>query len=788
MAHAAWVEGMRNRSVLDVASALGLKIDKRRHALSPCPACGEERRHTKSGDPRGAVGFRTDGRGWKCFQCEATGDALELVARRIGGGRLRDLGETRKTEVREWCARFLGLDPSERAGSQARKLAPLQPRAVPPPPPPLYPPADELAAVWASCVPVTDDPEVSGYLNGRGILAAEVARRDLARALPASAKCPAWAGTGDDDRWRSWAAQGARLVVPLFDARGELRSVLARFPRKVEVGPKSLGAKGYQRGGLVMANAQARAWLNGIDATPSRCSVLEGETCYLLSAAGPAPRQTWASRGGSPAFFGVFSGSWTRELADRIPDGSHVAIATDDDDQGDAYAREIGGTLAARVGAGRLNATRERPTKAEEDGTVTATTKTKGLDVCDVGGLDNTTSEPLLSAEDIAKGALENARERALADATIDGELRPELLPSTMAPEALERAGFAPPPEPDPFADRWKPLDPTWLGEKPPDRTWLLRRPADDKGDTSAGFLPLGKVGMVVAKGGAGKTMALVQLALAVATGRDWLDYSTPTTGRVLLALGEEDETELRRRVHYAFDAMWPEPTGSPDNVKRLTREREAAREAIRRRVVALPLAGLPVAFVRTDPRLREVSQTEALEYLRKRLADDSGEPWRLIVLDPLSRFAGVETETDNAAATRFVQAIESLTEAPGNPTVLVAHHTTKTSRKGEDPALDATAARGASALTDGVRWVLSMLPEKPDVPGIPSPFVHLELVKSNYSPPAPRVTVVREDHGTLRTMNAAERAKRDEKREGIAERAKRDATKSAKSTGTGVP
>jgi hypothetical protein len=159
-----------------------------------------------------------------------------------------------------------------------------------------------------------------------------------------------------------------------------------------------------------------------------------------------------------------------------------------------------------------------------------------------------------------------------------------------------------------------------------------------------------------------------------------------------------------------------------------------------------------------------------------------------LIVLDPLSRFAGVETETDNAAATRFVQAIESLTEAPGNPTVLVAHHTTKTSRKGEDPALDATAARGASALTDGVRWVLSMLPEKPDVPGIPSPFVHLELVKSNYSPPAPRVTVVREDHGTLRTMNAAERAKRDEKREGIAERAKRDATKSAKSTGTGVP
>lgn len=368
MAHAAWVEGMRNRSVLEVASALGLKIDKQRRALSPCPACGEERRHTKSGDRRGAVGLHPNGRGWKCFQCEATGDALSLVAQRIGGGRLPDLDDARKAEVREWCARFLGLDPSERAGSQTRKLAPLQPRAVPPPPPPLYPPADELAAVWASCVPVTDDPEVSGYLNGRGILAAEVARRDLARALPASAKCPAWAGTGDDDRWRSWAAQGARLVVPLFDARGELRSVLARFPRKVEVGPKSLGAKGYQRGGLVMANARARAWLNGIDATPEHGVVLEGETCYLLTAVGPVSGQTWASRGGSPAFFGVFSGSWTRELADRIPDGSHVAIATDDDDQGDAYARKIIETLRARFAARRLDVTRRRPSWAEEEG------------------------------------------------------------------------------------------------------------------------------------------------------------------------------------------------------------------------------------------------------------------------------------------------------------------------------------------------------------------------------------------------------------------------------------
>ena len=191
MAHAAWVEGMRNRCVFEVALALDLKIDKRRHAISPCPACDAPRRHTKSGDTRGAVGVTPGDRGWHCKQCGAKGDALSLVAQRIGGGRLRDLGETRKTEVREWCSRFLGLDVGGFAVSQARKLAPLQPRIVPAPPPPRYPPADELAELWASCVPVTTDREVSGYLDGRGILAAEVARLDLARALPASATCPA---------------------------------------------------------------------------------------------------------------------------------------------------------------------------------------------------------------------------------------------------------------------------------------------------------------------------------------------------------------------------------------------------------------------------------------------------------------------------------------------------------------------------------------------------------------------------------------------------------------------
>lgn len=48
------------------------------------------------------------------------------------------------------------------------------------------------------------------------------------------------------------------------------------------------------------------------------------------------------------AVFGIFSGSWSRALADRIPSGSLVSIWTDPDVAGDKYAQMIGRSLTAR--------------------------------------------------------------------------------------------------------------------------------------------------------------------------------------------------------------------------------------------------------------------------------------------------------------------------------------------------------------------------------------------------------------------------------------------------------
>ena len=61
---------------------------------------------------------------------------------------------------------------------------------------------------------------------------------------------------------------------------------------------------------------------------------------------------------------------------------------------------------------------------------------------------------------------------------------------------------------------------------------------------------------------------------------------------------------------------------------------------------------------------------------------------FRLVVVDPLSRFAGPDAEKDNAAATRFMQALESL--AAPDRAILNAHHTNKLSR-GPGGSLDSS-------------------------------------------------------------------------------------------------
>lgn len=353
---AEWVEGMRGVAVGDVAGALGIVEIGRTPSdwcLGPCPACSAEKRHTKSRDRRGALNVpKRAPTSWICQQCDAKGDALDLVAFAVGGAKLRDLADHRKAEVREWCSRFLRIEPGTPNAPRPRPMvtAPVEP--------PAYPPADELAALWAACVPVTLDVDVAAWLASRSIEALAVGAADLARALPRDVAPLRWMyhRPDPDADGTTWPASSHRALVPLYDAAGAMRSVLARAiapsPRK------STAPSGYGRTGLLMANGPARAMLEGT-ARPSIVIVCEGEGDYLQTAVGPGAGARWP--GEPPAVLGMFMGGWSDAAAMRVPDGASVVIATDADPDGEKYAARIVASLEARARVGRVKLERWRP-------------------------------------------------------------------------------------------------------------------------------------------------------------------------------------------------------------------------------------------------------------------------------------------------------------------------------------------------------------------------------------------------------------------------------------------
>ena len=277
-----------------------------------------------------------------------------------------------------------------------------------------------------------------------------------------------------------------------------------------------------------------------------------------------------------------------------------------------------------------------------------------------------------------------------------------------------------------------------WLaGESLPKREALLT--IGDRNDP-APFLVRGKTAMLVAPGGAGKTGLLAQLAVAVATGTEWLQYNVERPGKVLLALGEEDDDEMQRRVYYAFNGRH----GDADNIDELA-------DRMTRNLVPMPLYATNPRFIESDPMGRRSEPTPSLFY--RRLLDyleDAG-PWSLIIIDPASRFMGAEVEKDNAAATRFVELLEKMTQVDEDdaPAVLTAHHTNKGAYSAEKT--DQGAARGSSALVDGVRWCANIerydKDEPDDLPDGLRKWRRLRVTKTNYTK-APEPLAIRFEKG----------------------------------------
>jgi len=286
-----------------------------------CPGC-------RNGDPRGASIGEQNGVGlWCCFRdAKHRGTAIDFLMHSRG-----------------LCLAEARDELSRSAGRWVAQPRPLRTPA------PAYPPAADVFALWNRCLPLRDDPEIAAAWSERGIDVAEVESRDLARVLPRGAAVPPWAwGLG-----APWSAGPYRLIVPLFDQAGRLVSLHARVAQGPK-GKKALSPRGCALSGSIMADALGRRLLAG-----HQDAVEAVKRGGVLIAEGVPDFLTWSTHWGdaaegAPAVLSVIAGSWTPEIAARIPDGERVGVATHEDQAGEKYAHQIASTLAARCKVVRI--------------------------------------------------------------------------------------------------------------------------------------------------------------------------------------------------------------------------------------------------------------------------------------------------------------------------------------------------------------------------------------------------------------------------------------------------
>lgn len=270
-----------------------------------------------------------------------------------------------------------------------------------------------------------------------------------------------------------------------------------------------------------------------------------------------------------------------------------------------------------------------------------------------------------------------------------------------------------------------------FLRTSPPPRRWLMK-----------GIIPAGIVCQLVAPGGTGKTMIAMQLGVSCATGLPFAGAWEPVeTGSVLMLLGEDDDSELHRRVYNIANQIAVTST--------------TAATQLGERLFIKSVIGEDNLLTSTEADTREVRHTPLVDRLivtAKQIPD-----LKLIVIDPASRFRGGD---ENAAGdtTRFVQALERIAQATG-ATVLVIHHANKASMTASSGSQ--SAARGSSALTDGVRLQINLATLNKDTGkryGLTEDdckgYLTLSIAKTNYSAPQNDILLKRGEGGYLSLAN----------------------------------
>jgi RecA-family ATPase/5S rRNA maturation endonuclease (ribonuclease M5) len=216
-----------------------------------------------------------------------------------------------------------------------------------------------------------------------------------------------------------------------------------------------------------------------------------------------------------------------------------------------------------------------------------------------------------------------------------------------------------------------------WLSDARLDVDFFTVRPEPRK-MLIDGFIPLGITGTIGGRGGVGKSMLALELALSVATGSAFFGHEVPDPGQVVILSAEDDLEEIQRRL-YNIRSVMPEAFNA---------------DALKNNLLIKSFVGDPLLFTQSIDGGAALATPEvsAIAGHISRLSKP-----KLIIVDTYSRFNGGK-ENSNEDAAHFVKACEQLSVKTG-ATVLIMAHMRKGSRG------DADDLAGGARFVDSSRW-----------------------------------------------------------------------------------
>lgn len=239
---------------------------------------------------------------------------------------------------------------------------------------------------------------------------------------------------------------------------------------------------------------------------------------------------------------------------------------------------------------------------------------------------------------------------------------------------------------------------------KIPTRPWMI-----------PGVMLRGYTHILVAPGGSGKSLFTLQLAIAMATGMQWGDWTPRRRFKTLIINVEDDLNEQRRRLAAARRVMQPD-------------------DDLLKGMIHLADDTMSIVVAKMDLHSKSVVATPLVAALRKFIIENQID---IVKVDPFAEtFEG--DENSNSEIKWAMKIWRDEIARPCNCAVYLVHHTVKHANGG---AGDANIIRGGGAIVNSTRIAATLMPMTSDEaqalgidPEMRNRYVRYDDAKSNQS------------------------------------------------------